>query len=166
MNAPAPLKLPDETPPFELYHDAWGRLVLVDAAGAEHVGCEPVRSFPLSDPERFISLCDAQGRELVCVARLETLPERVRSVLVDALARREFVPVVTAILHIDGNSDPTTWTVRTDRGETSFVVSGEDDIRRLGRHRALVVDRGGIRYLIPDARQLDAASRRLLERFL
>ena len=48
---------------FELHHDAWGRLVLVDDEGHKYVGVEPVRAFPISDPDHFISLCDAESRE-------------------------------------------------------------------------------------------------------
>ena len=45
-------------------------------------------------------------------------------------------------------------------------MASEDDIRRLGPHKVLVIDTQGIRYLIADTRQLDAASRRRLERYL
>src|SRR3954466_9786302 len=79
---------------FGLTHDAWGRLVLIDAEGRRHVGVEPVRSFPISDPGCWISLCDGQGRELVCVESLADLAPAVRRTLEDELALREFVPVI------------------------------------------------------------------------
>lgn len=152
-------------PPFELRHDAWGRLVLVDSDGQEHVGVEPVRDFPISDPKHWISLVDAQGRELICVDNPSQLSAEVRQVLEGDLARREFVPVIQSIESISSD-DPSEWTVLTDRGPTTFLVKSDEDIRRLGRHRALIVDAYGIRYLIPDTKRLDAASRRLLERYL
>ena len=62
--------------------------------------------------------------------------------------------------------EPSEWEVETDRGRTSFVLNNEDDVHELGGHRALVTNAHGIRYLIPDTRQLDAISRRLLERYL
>lgn len=157
----------DHAPPadFTLRHDAWGRLVFVDDAGREHVGVEPVRDFPISDPKHWISLVSAEGKELACVAEPEKLSPDVRKVLEEDLARREFVPVIQSIERIT-SADPTEWTVTTDRGPTKFVVKGDDDIRRLGRHRALVVDAYGIRYFIPDTKKLDAASRKLLERYL
>ena len=79
--------------------------------------------------------------------------------------RREFVPVVRRILSVSA-VEPSEWRVETDRGPTRFLLNSEDDVCPLDDHRALVTDANGIRYLIPDLRQLDATSRRLLERFL
>ena len=73
---------------------------------------------------------------------------------------------ILAILHMNSATEPSQWEVRTDRGETRFVVRQDEDVRRLDNHRALVIDAHGIRYLIEDTRELDAHSRRLLERYL
>jgi hypothetical protein len=151
---------------FSLSHDAWGRMVLVDAQGVRHIGVEPVRAFPISDPDHWVSICDAEGRELVCVEDLAKLEPALRQMLVEDLARHEFVPVIQTILGVSADADPSHWEVETDRGRTSFLLNSEDDIRRLGPHKALVIDAQGIRFLIPDIRKLDASSRRLLERYL
>jgi hypothetical protein len=152
--------------PFGLVRDAWGRLVLIDADGRRHAGLEPVRAFPLSDPNRFISLCDAQGREVVCVESLDDLAPATRQVLEDELALREFVPVIQRILRISGETSPSDWDVETDRGTARFTLDSEDDVRRLGADRVLITDTQRLRYHVPDLRKLDPASRRLLERFL
>jgi hypothetical protein len=152
--------------PFGLRHDAWGRLVLIDAAGHEHVGAAPIRAFPISDPSHGIAVCDTDGRELVWVERLEDLPPAVRHVLEADLARREFVPVVRRILRVSAPVEPSEWEVETDRGRTTFVLPGEDNVYRLDDRRALLIDAHGIRYLIADTHALDATSRRLLERYL
>ena len=152
--------------PFGLKEDAWGRLVLTDSCGRVHTGVLPVRAFPVSDPRHHVALCDAAGRELLWVEDLDALPGPLLRVLEEALARREFVPVLRRVVSISAAVEPTRWEVETDRGLTSFVLDGEDDVRRLGDHRALIVDAHGIRYLIPDLRQLDPGSRRLLERYL
>src|SRR5438105_2967004 len=77
-----------------LYHDAWGRLVLVDGQGREHAGVEPMRGFPISAPGNGVSLCDAEGREVLWVEDVAALPGPVRAVLEEDLARREFMPVL------------------------------------------------------------------------
>jgi hypothetical protein len=151
---------------FDLTHDAGGQLVLVDQHGVEHLGVAPVRGFPISDPDHWISILDAEGRELVSVTDLAALSPQVRQVLEQELARREFVPLVRQILSIPADTEPTQWEVDTDRGPTRFVLNSADDVRRLDLHRALLVDAQGIRSLIEDVRQLDAASRRILERYL
>ena len=151
---------------FGLQHDAWGRLVLIDATGARHIGVEPIRGFPISDPEHFISLCDREGRELVCVQDMAKLPAATRQVLEQDLSRREFVPVIERIASVSSGADPTEWQVDTDRGPTTFLLKSEDDVRRLGPDSALVIDSHGLRYLVPDTKKMDAASRRILERYL
>jgi hypothetical protein len=152
--------------PFELHHDAFGRLVLTDADGRLFPAVEVVRSFPISDPGRCVSLCDADGHELIWIDRLEEVHEPARRVIEEELARREFVPVVHRIVHVSAPVDPSEWDVETDRGPTHFVVNSEDDVRRLDGRRAMIIDAHGVRYLIPDTRALDGGSRRLLERYL
>jgi hypothetical protein len=150
---------------FQLHLDVWGRLVLTDAAGESH-GVEVVRGFPISDPRRGISLLDAEGRELVWIEDIETLPAPVRALLEEELPRREFMPQLLRVVRVSGVAEPTEWDIETDRGPTRFVLTSEDDVRRLGDGRALIVDAHGIRYLIPDLNALDAHSRRILERYL
>src|SRR5437762_4373530 len=60
--------------PFSLERNAAGRLVLTKASGEPHVGVEPIRTFPISDPDRFISLVDSHAHELLCIADLAELP--------------------------------------------------------------------------------------------
>jgi hypothetical protein len=67
---------------------------------------------------------------------------------------------------VSTGTDPSEWHVTTDRGATRFLVKSEEDIRRLGTARVLIIDDHGVRYSIPDIAHLDAASRRLLERYL
>ena len=149
-----------------LHHDAWGRLVFTDVAGAAHVGVEPVRAFPISEPNRGIAILDSHGRELAWVENLESLSPEQRKFLEGELSRRHFLPIVTKLHAVEGIADPTTWDVETDRGRTKFQVKNEEDIRRVAGSRVVIVDTHGIRYLMPDYRKLDAASRRLLERYI
>ena len=48
-------------PDFDLRRDAFGHLVLTDAAGREHVGVVAVRAFPIGAPDEGISLVDGDG---------------------------------------------------------------------------------------------------------
>lgn len=151
---------------WQLSRDAHGRLVLTLADGSEHVGVVPVRAFPLSDPDGALSLVGPDGRECRWIARLADLPAGTRALLDEELSRREFAPVIEALLEVSTFTTPSTWTVRTDRGATTLVLKGEEDIRRLGGTALLVTDSHGVGYRIADARALDKRSRRLLERFL
>ena len=149
-----------------LTSDSHGRLVLRGADGQAHAGVVPVRAFPLSDDDGAISLVGHDGRERLWIAQPARLPAEARAMLGEELARREFAPVIERLLDVSTFSTPSTWSVRTDRGDAQLVLKGEEDIRRLGGSALLVTDSHGIGYRIPDARALDRRSRRLLERFL
>jgi hypothetical protein len=140
--------------------------VFTDETGRQHVGVEPIRSFPVSDPGHGISVCDADGHELVWIENPADLPAPVRRLLEEELARREFMPLIQQVIQVSTPVEPSEWEVETDRGRTRFVLNNEDNVRRLDGYRAIVTDSQGIRYLIPDTRRLDAASRRILERYL
>jgi hypothetical protein len=150
---------------LDLYRDSRGRLVFTDDDGREHAGVEPVRAFPISDPDRHISLVDPHGRELLMVPDLADLPADDRKLLVQMLTEREFLPRVERVVHVARNKEPHIWDVQTDRGAVQFLMR-EDDIRRLGPTRAILIDMHGVRYYIPDSRQLDAKSRRFLSQYL
>lgn len=151
---------------FRLELDAFGRLVLTEADGVRHVGVEPIRAFPMSDPQHGLSLVSGDGRELLWVDDLGQLEPSVRSLVEAELAAREFAPQIRRILDISLQVDPCEWEVETDRGRTTFVLKSEEDVRRLDAKRALVIDAHGIRYLIPDIQSLDRHSQRILERYL
>lgn len=152
--------------PFSLEHDAHGKLVLRRADGTVRTGVHPVRAFPLSDPDGALSIVGTDGRELAWIERRDAL-DAATLALVDAeLARREFTPVIERLIAVSTFSTPSEWTVQTDRGRTSFVLKGEEDIRRLGDGALLVTDSHGVGWRVVDQHALDRRSRRLLERFL
>jgi Domain of unknown function (DUF1854) len=151
---------------FGLSHDPWGRLVLIDADGRRFVGVDPVRAFPITHPRKWVSLCDAEGREVLAIESLDMLSSDLRQTLESELGLREFIPLILRIERLSADSFPSDWDVTTDRGPTRFTVDNEEDVRRLGPSRVMITDARRLRYQIPDVRVLDPASRRLLERFL
>jgi len=151
--------------PFSLQLNAAGRLVLTKANGEVHTGVEPVRSFPITDPDRFVSLVDSHAHELVCISDLSELPPSIGDFIRQELAEREFLPRIERIVRVKQHKDPHEWEVITDRGPVEFLFH-DDDIRRLSPTRAILVDMHGVRFYIPDSRQLDAKSRRILSQYL
>jgi Domain of unknown function (DUF1854) len=147
-------------------HDSFGRLVLTEASGRRHVGVEPIRAFPLSDAQRWISLCNVEGVEVLWIEDLADVPPRERKILDEEFRRREFMPVIQRIVSVSSNTDPSRWDIETDRGRTEFLLKSEDDVRRVGPRGAILVDSSGMRYLVPDTHGLDSSSRRVLERYL
>ena len=151
---------------IELERDGFGRLVLTDAEGQRHTGVVPVRAFPLTAPDDGLSLVGPDGRELLWIDRLDQLPDSARALLGQELAPRDFAPTLQRLHKVSSFGVPSTWTVSTDRGETSFVLKAEEDIRRLEGGALLIASAHGVQFRIPDLKALDRGSRKLLERFL
>jgi hypothetical protein len=154
-----------QSKPFTLHRDPWSQLVLTDEAGNVHVGIVPVRMFPFSDRSHWVSVLDAQGREITCIEDLAALDGSLRELLEEELGQREFIPSIRRIVHVSGDTEPCEWQVETDRGPTRFVLKSEDDVRRLAPYQSLVIDATGMRYLVPDVRKLDPYSRRVMEEY-
>ena len=126
----------------------------------------PVRAFPISHPEESIALVDAEGHELVWLNSLAETSSENQQIIIEELSSREFMPILTRIDSVSTFATPSTWEVQTSRGQTSFVLRGEDDIRRINKTMFLISDSHGVQYLIKDIQNLDKHTRRLLDRFL
>ena len=150
----------------DLSRNAFGKLVLTDANGERHVGVAPVRAFPIQAPDEGISMMTSDGREVAWIPALAELAPALRSLLEAELRGREFMPEIKAINAVSSYATPSTWQVSTDRGDTSFVLRGEEDIRRIGQETLLISDSHGIHFLLRNLPGLDAQSRKILDRFL
>ncbi len=150
---------------FNLFRNPAGRLVL-SREGETHEGVVPVRAFPIAAPDECISLVGSEGHELAWIAQLGQLPADIRTLIEEELECREFTPVINRISGVSSFATPSTWQVKTDRGNTELLLKAEDHIRRLSPTSLLITDGHGISFLIRNTEQLDTNSRKLLDRFL
>jgi len=158
---------PQSQTDVDLRRDALGQWVCRLGDAPENVGVQVVRGFPLSAPEEALSIVGTDGHELLHISRLADQPPGLQQALREALAEREFMPVIERIRSVSTFATPSTWLVDTNRGTTELVLKVEEDIRRLpGARRLLVTSAHGVVFEIADRNRLDRASRRLLERFL
>lgn len=153
------------TTSFTLTRNPFGRLVLT-SGGVTHEGVMPVRAFPIQAPDDGIALVNTDGAEVAWIERLADLPQTTRALIEEELGGREFMPEIARIESVSSFATPCTWTVATDRGPTSFVLRGEEDIRRIGGNTLLISDSHGIHFLVRDLPALDRHSRKILDRFL
>ncbi|MYM38271.1 cyanophycin metabolism-associated DUF1854 family protein [Duganella qianjiadongensis] len=154
------------TTQFKLTRNSYGKLILTTPEGDVHEGVAPVRAFPVQAPEDGISLVNTDGKEVAWIDRIEDLDAQAGALVREELAGREFMPEISRIHSVSSYATPCTWTVTTDRGETEFVLRGEEDIRRLTVDTLLISDIHGIHFLVRDLRELDKHSKKILDRFL
>ena len=152
---------------FPLERDPFGKLVWTTPDSQRFEGVVPVRAFPIQSPEVGISLVNQDGHEVAWIEELSGVPEPAQTLIRDELATREFMPVISEIVAVASFSTPCTWTVKTDRGNTEFVLRGDEDIRRIGAAGMLIIsDIHGIQYLVRDLFALNASSKKILDRFM
>lgn len=154
------------TTTFELTRNSFGRLILTTVDGVVHEGVSPVRAFPVQAPEDGISLLNIDGKEVAWIDVISDLPPAIAALVSEELGGREFMPEISRINSVTSYATPCTWSVATDRGDTEFVLRGEEDIRRLTVDTLLISDIHGIHYLVRDLRDLDKHSKKILDRFL
>ncbi len=153
-------------PDWTLSRHPQGQLQLTTHDGQVHDGVLPVRAFPLAAPDESVSLVSTDGHELAWIERLPDLDPASRELIASALAPREFMPRILRIASVSTYATPSTWSVDTDRGPATLMLKAEEDIRRLGQGRLLILDSRGIQFIVPDQFALDRGSRRILNRFL
>lgn len=151
---------------FGLSRNPYGKLLMTMADGQVIEGVAPVRAFPIQSPDEGISLVQGDGKEVAWIEHLDDLPPASRDLLIEELEGREFMPEISRVKSVSSFATPCTWHVDTDRGETQFVLKGEEDIRRIGAASLLIADSHGIQFLIRDMFTIDKHTRKILDRFL
>ena len=131
--------------------------------GSVHAPIEPVRTFPLTQPNQYISLLDAHKNELGLIEDINQLKEADRTILVEELEKCYFMPKITKIHALGGQFGVTQWDAETEVGSVSFDLRSRNDITVLDSGRVLIKDVDGNRYEIVNYHQLDPKSVALLE---
>jgi hypothetical protein len=149
-----------------LVKDELGQWLATLADGSVHRSVTVVRAFPILAPDEAISVIDVEGHELCWIEQASELNETVRTAVMLALQTREFMPEILSVEHVSSFATPSVWTVQTTRGKCEFTLKGEEDIRRVSAQTLIVADAHGVQFLIRDLPSLNAASRKLLDRFL
>jgi Domain of unknown function (DUF1854) len=151
---------------FQFQRDEWNHLMVVDNAGTVYRDVSVVPLFPVSTPAQLISIVSAESEEIACFDSLDGLSTEAAKLLKQELAMREFVPVIEKIFRVSGTQEPCEWFVRTNHGDTNFVINSEEDVRRMSPHSVVITDANGIRFRVDDLRKLDGRSRSFVEWYI
>lgn len=153
-------------PDFQLSRNTFGKLIFIGPDGCPHEGVVPVRAFPIAAPDQGIAIIDPQGYELTWIDSLGDLSDELQTLIQSELTSRDFMPEIKRIIGVSSFATPCNWQVETDRGLTTFILKGEENIRRLAPPSLLITESHGIHFLIRDRFGLDHHSRKILDRFL
>jgi len=151
------------TEPFELVADHAGKLTLKRPGHDDVADVRVRRAFPWSSPSRFISIRTSDGKELLLIEDLASLPPTLRTLIDGILASSVFIPKITRVDEVDVRFGFQQWKVRTDRGPVEFRVQEREDIRFLPDGRFSIRDADGNVYELAQFDKLDDHSRRAVE---
>lgn len=122
------------------------------------------RCFPLTNPGRFISVCDSEGAEYGIIEDASALDESSRCALEGYFDRRYFTPTIRRILSLQQEASMWNWRVETNRGLSEFYLRGvRDSIHEVSPRRWQILSVDGQRYEIRDFDELDSKSKDLFE---
>lgn len=125
------------------------------------------RAFPFDHPYAYISVLDADSRELGIIADVDALGEDAAALLRAELERKYYTPVIRKILSLKDKFGFSYWKVLTDEGELSFTLRDTfQSLMKVGGTRIFVNDIDGNRYEIPNIEELDRKSYHKIELFL
>ena len=133
----------------------------------------PVRAFPITDPDCYISIREpdtregGKGAEIGMIARLSDFGEDVEKLLLEELDRRYFTPVIEKIYNVKEKFGYLYFDVLTSSGKVSFVMNNpSSNIRVLEDKRSLIYDIDGNCFEIPEVEKMDKASFKKIEIYL
>jgi hypothetical protein len=128
---------------------------------------KPVWAAPLSLPNRYLTLLDGKGNEIVMLADPKELPKESWEAVQTELHRRYLTATVTKIANAKVEYGATYWYVETDRGPRECVTQNlQENAVWLSPTHLLLLDVDGNRFEIPDVDALDARSRHFIHAIL
>ncbi|MBO0857537.1 MAG: DUF1854 domain-containing protein [Chloracidobacterium sp.] len=122
-----------------------------------------LRAFPLSEPDRFLSVRDSANKEIGLIADPAELGDENRKLVEEDLERRYLTPAVTRIIAAKERFGTVDWTIETDRGRRQFTTRNlRENVQRPAPGRVILNDVDGNRYDIRNVGELSRESQELL----
>lgn len=133
----------------------------------------PVRAFPITDPDAYISIREpdtregGKGAEIGMIEKLSDFDKETSELILEELDRRYFTPVIEKIYNVKEKFGYMYFDVLTSSGKVSFVMNNpSSNIRVLEDKRSLIYDIDGNCFEIPEVDKMDKASFKKIEIYL
>ncbi|MVO99616.1 DUF1854 domain-containing protein [Paenibacillus lutrae] len=166
-------KLPTSSEPLLLNADLCifertaGGLLRFSYEGNVHEEALLFRSFPFSEPDRYISVRSQGGDEIGLIPDTAQLPPASRGVVENELRLRYLIPRVTGIKRIKQRTSGWLWEFQTQFGPEQLILPNlHEHLIRQGEDRLLLTDSGGRRVEIASIVSLDGDSQKELRKVL
>lgn len=146
-----------------------GGFVALDYAGKHYDRVGVYRTFPLTEPESYISIreADEKAREIGMVEKLTDIEADQAEMLREQLRLRYFMPVIEKIISVKDEYGYAYFEVKTNFGACRFTTHmGSEAFVSLTDTRIMITDLDGNRYEIPDLNKLSVGERKKLDLFI
>ncbi len=124
----------------------------------------PMRAFPISMRDRYISLRDMDGNELGMIRDMHELDKKSRKLLEQEIRRRYFMPEIRRIITLREKFGIVEWEVETDRGVKKFFTRTLHHCMKETDTGFIITDMEENRYEIRDFSSFDPQSAAILTR--
>lgn len=146
-----------------------GGFVSLKAFGEEYARIGLYRAFPFTDPNRYISVREAnmKAREIGIIENLDDFGSETAAMLTEQLDIRYFTPEILKINDIKDRYGFAYFNVVTDKGTCKFTIrNGGGSVVHLSETRLLISDLDGNRFEITDTAKLSPAELKKLDLFM
>ena len=126
-----------------------------------------VRTLPVKDPNKYISVMNLENKELGILEDITTLDPEQQKMLDRELAHRYYCPTVTEIFSIKEKMGYLYIEASISGTKKTFAIKDVSrNLRVLDANNIIITDIDGNRYYIPDLFKIPTVSRRKLEPYL
>lgn len=147
---------------MQLFYAPEGRLRLT-LEDRSHLVVVPAWAAPRTHPDRYLSLLDSKGKEILMLDRLEDAGADNVEVLRQELRRRYLYSQVRRVNAVRMEFGATYWSVETDRGHRDFVTQSlQENAQWIDEDFLLLIDVEGNHYQVKPVSALDPDSLRRL----
>lgn len=149
------------------FHRTEGGILALSFKGEKYDRVSVNKAFPFSLGDEYLSVRDAEGKEIGIVRNLAEFPEHVQKLIKEELEWVYYAPKIIKIFSVKEEFGYSYWDVETDRGLKRFTVRGtSESVIQVTETRILIIDMDGNRFEIPDIRDLDPKSFKMIDSLL
>ncbi|MBI5394311.1 MAG: DUF1854 domain-containing protein [Verrucomicrobia bacterium] len=158
----------------EVFHGTFG-MMHVAIKGPEpklYRGVFAVRAFPVSHPDRFVSLryvdpLDNREHEIGVIEDLGAFPPAAQALIHESLAKHYYETEIREVREIRWEFNLLFFDVDTSRGRRQFMMRWSyDRAQSYGDHGKVLLDVFENRYVIPNVERLAKPDRELFQRWI